>query len=488
MSDTANFPYRRVHMIGIGGAGMSAIAEVLLAEGVKVTGSDVETSSYTERLRCKGATIFIGHNATQLGDADAVIVSSAIPPDNPELVAARRRGLPVLHRADALAFLLRGKTSIAVAGTHGKSTTTAMIGHILTQLGYDPTVLVGAEVVDFGSNCRVGQSEWIVVEADESDGSFLKLSPNHIVITNIEWDHPDHYADEEAVVTAFIAFAERLAGDGLLVVNADCPQARQLPFRLSRTLWWMSFGVHTEADYFAHSLRWTKGVWHFVVRRRPRELGEVWLRLPGEHNVANALAAICVCLELTGAPFFAVAEALASFQGVRRRFEVIGQVGGITVVSDYAHHPTEIAALLKAARQSFEGRLWVVFQPHRYSRTQRLWRVFGTAFQQADGVWVTDIYAASEPPILGVTGALIADAIKANEPHKLVKFSAHWDEIVDEVCRVAQPGDAILLVGAGDLYKSALKFVSALSNAAGRGEIGDEGGRAFQPPCTGDGG
>jgi UDP-N-acetylmuramate--alanine ligase len=469
------FPYRKVHMVGIGGAGMSAIAEALLAEGVTVTGSDLEASSYTERLRQKGATVFIGHEATHLGETQALIVSSAISLDNPEVAEARRRNLPILHRADALALLLEGKTSIAVAGTHGKSTTTAMIGHILAQLGYDPTVLVGAEVLDFGGNCRVGRSEWMVVEADESDGSFLKLSPTHIVVTNIELDHPDHYADDEAVMAAFTAFAERLGKDGLLVVNADCPRASRLPFRLSRPVWWMSFGIQKEADYCAHSLRQRGSQWQFAVRRRAKELGEVSLKVFGEHNVANALGAICACLELTGAPFFAIAEALAQFQGLRRRFEIVGEVRGITVVSDYAHHPTEVRALLRTARQVFKGRLWVVFQPHRYSRTQRFWQDFGEAFEEADGVWVTEIYAAAELPIPGVTGSLIAEAIKARHPQKPVKFSADWDEILSEVSQVARQDDAVLLVGAGDLYKTAPKLLTALSNAAGSKVTGDEG-------------
>ncbi|MFA0732987.1 MAG: hypothetical protein BKPUNTRY_002554 [Candidatus Fervidibacter sp.] len=477
MSDSEMFPYRKVHMVGIGGAGMSALAEVLLANGVTVAGSDLEASSFTERLRRKGATVFVGHDPAHLTEAEAIIVSSAIALDNPEVVEARRRGLPVLHRADALALLLRGKTSIAVAGTHGKSTTTAMIGHILAQLGYDPTVLVGAEVLDFDGNCRVGGSDWFVVEADESDGSFLKLSPTHIVVTNIELDHPDHYADEEAVFAAFTAFAQRLSGEGLLVVNADCPRASRLPFCLSRPVWWMSFGVQKEADYCAHSLRQREGRWQFALRRRAKELGEVRLKLFGKHNVANALAALCTCLELTGAPFFAVAEALGQFQGLRRRFEIVGQVRGITVVSDYAHHPTEIAVTLQAARQAFQGRLWVVFQPHRYSRTQRLWKAFGEAFQEADGVWVTEIYAASEPPIAGITGALIADAIKERHPEKPVKFSADWDEILSEVRQIARQGDAILLVGAGDLYKVAPKLLTALSNVASSQATGDEGVR-----------
>ncbi|GBC99099.1 UDP-N-acetylmuramate--L-alanine ligase [bacterium HR17] len=471
------FPYRKVHMVGIGGAGMSAIAEVLLAEGVQVSGSDLEGSSYTERLQRKGAKVFIGHAAHQVGDAEAVIVSSAIAADNPELVAARQRGLPTLHRTDALALLLHGKTSIAVAGTHGKSTTTAMIGHILACLGYDPTVLVGAEVINFEGNCRIGHSDWMVVEADESDGSFLKLSPTHIVVTNIELDHPDHYADEDAVTAAFAAFAARLSAEGLLVVNADCPRARRLPFTVSRPVWWVGFGVRNEADYTAYAVApCPDGTWRFRVRRRPRELGEVRLRVPGEHNVANALAALCTCLELTQTPFFVVADALAQFRGVRRRFETIGRVRGITIVSDYAHHPTEVQALLQTARQVFcGGRLWVVFQPHRYSRTQRLWQAFGDALANADGVWVTDIFAAAEPLTEGVTGELIAHAVRARTPQTYVKFAPNCDDIVAEVVRFARPNDAVLLVGAGDIYKIAPKLMTALSNAAGRCAEGDEG-------------
>ncbi len=462
------FPYRRVHMVGIGGAGMSAIAETLLADGIYVTGSDLEASSYTERLQRKGATVFIGHDAKQVGDAQAVIVSSAIALDNPEIVEAHRRGLPVLHRAEALALLMQGKTSIAVAGTHGKSTTTAMVGHILACAGYDPTVLVGAEVIDFSSNCRVGRSRWFVTEADESDGSFLKLSPTHIVVTNIELDHPDRYDDEEAVTQAFQEFAERMGDDGLLVVNADCPKAKHLPFSLSRTVWWMGFGIHSEADCEGRGLRrCPDGSWVMQVYRRPKVLGEVRLRVPGEHNAANALAALTVCLEL-GVPFWVGAEALAKFRGVRRRFEIVGTVNGITVVDDYAHHPTEIKALLSAARQVFpDGRLWVVFQPHRYTRTHRLWRELGSALSDADGVWVTEVFAASEPPIKGVSGELIVKAMRDLAPSKPVKFAGDWKVTVEDLTATARSGDAILLVGAGNIYKLAVKLKAALSNAAG---------------------
>jgi len=470
------FPYRRVHMIGIGGAGMSAIALALLAEGVQVTGSDLEASSYTERVQRACGTVFLGHDASHLGDAEAVIVSTAISEDNPELTEARLRGLPVLHRSDALALLMRGKCSIAVAGTHGKSTTTAMIGHILTQLGYEPTVLVGAEVVNWESNCRLGQSLWFVTEADESDRSFLRLSPTHIVVTNIELDHPDHYEDEQEFADAFRQFVEQLSEKGLLVVNADCPRASRLPFQLSRPVWWMSFGIQKEADYKVHGLRQLPdGSQIFQVQRRPQLLGEVRLRLPGEHNVANAMAALVLCYEILGVPFPLLAEAITTFRGVKRRFEIVGTVNGVTVVSDYAHHPTEVRALLRTARSLFkEGRLWVIFQPHRYTRTQRLWRDFGFAFQEADGVWVTEIFAASEPPIEGVSGALIARAITECEPEKFARFEPDWAKVTTELLERVRPSDAVLVVGAGDIYKFAAKLLTVLSNAAGEGG-GDEG-------------
>ncbi|MCX7968976.1 MAG: UDP-N-acetylmuramate--L-alanine ligase [Armatimonadetes bacterium] len=469
------FPFRKVHMIGVGGAGMSAIALALLSEGVTVTGSDLESSSYTERVSQAGGRVFIGHKPANVGGAEAVIVSSAISDDNPELVEARRLGLPILHRADALALLMEGKYSIAVAGTHGKSTTTAMIGHILTQLGYDPTVLVGAEVINFGSNCKVGASDWFITEADESDGSFLKFSPTHIVVTNIELDHPDHYSNEEEVVNAFTQFAERLSEDGLLVVNADCPRASKLPFRLSQPVWWMSFGIQNEADYQARGIKkLPDGSWVFQVQRRPKLLGEVRLRVPGEHNVANALASLVLCHEVLEVPFPFLAEAISTFQGVKRRFEIVGRVNGITVVDDYAHHPTEIKSLLKTARSVFDGKIWVVFQPHRYSRTAKLWRDFGNAFGDADGVWVTEIFSASEQPMEGVSGDLIVRAILENEPDKLVRFERDWDSIVFDLQTFARPKDAVLIVGAGNIYKIAAKLLTALSNAAGEGG-GDEG-------------
>lgn len=468
------FPFRKVHMVGIGGAGMSAIALALLAEGTSVTGSDLEQSTYTERVCQAGGIVFVGHEAANVGDAEAIIVSSAIPKDNPELIEAQRRGLPILHRVDALALLMEGKCSIAVAGTHGKSTTTAMIGHILTQLGLDPTVLVGAEVINFGSNCLIGSSEWFVTEADESDGSFLKLSPTHIVVTNIELDHPDHYADESEVFNAFVQFAERISEDGLLVVSADCPRASKLPFRLSRPVWWMSFGMQKEADYEAKGIRrLPDGSWVFQVQRRPKLMGEVRLKVPGEHNVANAMAALVLCHEILGLPFSLLSEVISTFRGVKRRFEIVGQVGGITIVDDYAHHPTELKALLKTARSVFEGRIWVIFQPHRFSRTAKLWREFGKAFSDADGVWITEIFPASEKPIEGISGSLIAKSVAECEPDKFVRFEPDWNVIVAEIQSFVTEGDALLVVGAGDIYKIAAKLMKALSNS---GDFrGDEG-------------
>lgn len=468
-------PFQKVHMIGIGGAGMSAIALALLAEGVTVTGSDLEASTYTERVSQAGGLVFIGHDPKNIGDVEVVIISSAISNDNPELIEAKRRGLKILHRADALSLLMEGKCSVAVAGTHGKSTTTAMIGHIMTQLGYDPTVLIGAEAINFGSNCKVGRSEWFVTEADESDGSFLKLSPTHIIVTNIELDHPDNYADEDAVFRSFAQFAERMSEDGLLVVNADCPKASKLPFQLSHPVWWMSFGIRNEADYTVRGIKMLPdGSWLFQVQRRPRYLGEVRLKVPGEHNIANAMAALVFCYEVLGMPFSFLAEALSTFRGVKRRFEIVGQINGITIVNDYAHHPTEVQALLKTAKSIFEGRIWVVFQPHRYSRTAKLWREFGNAFREANGVWVTEIFAASEQPIDGVSGELIARVVSEQEPNKLVKFENEWDKITADLTSLAQPNDAILVVGAGDIYKIAAKLLTALSNAAEEGKVGDE--------------
>ncbi|MCS7263214.1 MAG: UDP-N-acetylmuramate--L-alanine ligase [Armatimonadetes bacterium] len=467
------FPFRKVHMIGVGGAGMSAIALALLSEGVTVTGSDLEISTYTERVSQAGGKVFIGHKEGNVGEAEAVIVSSAIPHDNLELLEAKRRKLPILHRADALALLMESKQSVAVAGTHGKSTTAAMIGHILTQLGYDPTVLVGAEVINFGSNCRMGSSDWFVTEADESDGSFLKLSPNHIVITNIELDHPDHYANDFEIFQAFVQFAERLKGDGLLVVNADCPRASKLPFQLSLPVWWMSFGLKNEADYEAKGIRrLPDGSWVFQVQRRPKLMGEVRLRVPGEHNVSNAMAALVLCHEILGLPFSFLSEAISTFKGVKRRFEILGRVGGVTIVDDYAHHPTELKALLKTARSIFSGRIWVIFQPHRFSRTEKLWKEFGNAFKDADGVWVTEIFAASEEPIEGVSGSLIYKAISQCEPEKLVRFESNWEKIVSEIQSVVAAEDALLIVGAGDIYKIAAKLLTALSKGEGGGDEG----------------
>lgn len=463
-----SFPYRRVHLVGVGGIGMSALAETLVAAGVQVSGCDREESERTRRLREKGVTVFIGHNPAHLQRIEALIVTSAISKGNMELRSAKEQRIPVLHRSEGLALLMEGKRSIAISGTHGKSTVTALVGHLLAYAGKDPTVLVGAEVMDFGGNCRIGRGYHIVVEADESDGSFLNLTPDAIALTNIELDHPDHYPNEESLLTTFADFVHRVSHpDGGFIFNADCPKTRRLIPKIQkdlRKLRIMGFGFCPEADFMGHRLhRLPEGLWAMEVFWSGERLGEIRWRLPGEHNALNVLAAIALCLGWVGIPFEICSEALATFQGVKRRFEVKGVINGVTLIDDYAHHPTEVRTLLRAARQAFpDARLWVIFQPHRYTRTRHFWKDFGSAFKEADGVWVTEIFAAWEEPIPGVSGELVAEAIQKTFPQKPVRFVPEKLSVVGEVAKKVRRGDVVLIVGAGDIYRIIPELEEAL--------------------------
>jgi UDP-N-acetylmuramate--alanine ligase len=450
----------RIHFVGIGGAGMSGIAEILLSEEyeLSVSGSDQARSEATDRLSQLGAQIFQGHAAEHLADADLVVISSAVAEDNPEVRAARLAGIPVVRRAEMLAELMRLKYGIAIAGTHGKTTTTSLIGTLLTGLGLDPTVIVGGRLRLLGTGARLGRSEYLVAEADEFDRSFLRLSPVTAVITNIDRDHLDTYRDLDEICEAFVTFANRVPFFGRVIVCLDDPNVQRILPRLSeRRL--VTYGLSPQADLSAVDV--TAGAWgsRFAVRSlRAGILGEVEVPIPGEHNVLNALAAVGVGLSL-GLTFPDIPRALASFEGVHRRFELVGRWREASVVDDYAHHPTEVAATLRAARQTFpRGRLFAVFQPHLFSRTLDQAAEFGRALLLADRALVTDVYPSREAPIPGVTGELVVAAARESG-HRNVTYCPLLQDAAAVLETEIREGDAVITLGAGDVYRLAHQLV-----------------------------
>ncbi|MCL6437386.1 MAG: UDP-N-acetylmuramate--L-alanine ligase [Rubrobacteraceae bacterium] len=437
----------RIHMVGIGGAGMSGIAQILHARGHEVTGSDLKESSYTKRLREAGVPVVIGHDASNVGEAEVVVVSTAIPKTNPEVLEARRRDIPVIPRAQALAKILEGKRGIAVAGTHGKTTTTSMIAHALRVLGENPTALVGGELNDIGSNALDGAGELVVAEADESDRSLLYLRPEAAVVTNVEFDHPDFYHSLDDVLETFSRFVGGLPEDGLLVTCAEDERCLKLASRAPCEV--VTYGI-SGGELRARIL----GPNRYVLLEDGKELGEVELGVFGRHNVLNSLAATAVARWL-GHDAYEAARTLATFSGVRRRFQLKGVRSNIRVVDDYAHHPTELAATLEVARATLEpgGRVIAVFQPHRYSRTRRLYREFGGAFSAADAVLVTEVYGAGEMPLPGVNGKLIVDAI-CDVPHRPEVYYLPELNVIPRVLReICESGDTVLTLGAGDVSR-----------------------------------
>ncbi|MEA3346348.1 MAG: UDP-N-acetylmuramate--L-alanine ligase [Chloroflexota bacterium] len=443
----------RVHLIGIGGAGLSAIATVLLERGCRVSGSDLRSSANTQRLQEMGAQVYIGHDAEQVGEAQAVIVSSAIPEDNVELMAARARDLPVLKRDQVFGWLTADSQCVAVAGTHGKTTTAAMITWILLQAGRDPSLIVGGEVMGLGANARAGQGEHFVVEADEYDNAFLGLTPRLAVVTHLELDHPDCFPDLEAMTAAFRAFLQKVEPQGAIIGCGDAPNVEALLRRMRGGMTSpqvITYGLVGERDWVGRDGEANgQGGMDFVAWHGQDRLGRVRLSVPGTHNVRNALGALAAAQEL-GVSFDRAREALATFQGTKRRFEVKGRVGGVIVVDDYAHHPTQIRATLAAARERYGAReLWAVFQPHTYSRTKALLDEFAASFEDADQVIVTDIYAAREFDDLGVSGADIV----ARMDHPDARYIADLDGVVAYLLPRLKPGDVLLTLGAGDGYK-----------------------------------
>jgi UDP-N-acetylmuramate--alanine ligase len=452
-----------VHFTGIGGIGMSGLAEVLLNLGYPVSGSDLRSSPITSRLRALGARIFEGHDAAHLGDARALVVSSAVDPANPELAEARRRGIPVIPRGELLAELMRLKFGVAVAGSHGKTTTTSMAATILSELGLDPTVVVGGRVSTMGgANARVGRSDFLVVESDESDGSFLRLAPIIAVVTNIDHEHLDHYHDFASLRQAFLEFINKVPFYGVAILCLDDPHLLSLlPEVRRRTL---TYGRSAQADLIIQHVTPQPFGSRFTVRGRQGDLGEFTLQVPGAHNVLNATAAIAVALELEQEPD-AVRRALAAYRGVDRRFTVRGEAAGVTVIDDYGHHPTEIRATLATARACGFDRVLVLFQPHRYSRTELLMDEFARAFHDADVVLVTEIYAASEAPRTGVTGAALAERMRAFG-HRAVEFVDTLAEGVRRAAGEARAGDVVVTLGAGSVSQAADLILAALAGGA----------------------
>jgi UDP-N-acetylmuramate--alanine ligase len=444
---------QRVHFVGIGGIGMSGIAEVLLNLGYKVSGSDLKTSAITQRLAGMGASIFEGHRAENIAGAEVVVASSAVPPDNSEVAEAHRLHIPVIQRAEMLAELMRLKYGIAIAGMHGKTTTTSMVAAVLAAGGLDPTVVVGGRVDAMGSNARVGKSEYLVAEADESDRSFLRLAPVLAVVTNIDREHMDCYRNMRHVKQAFLEFMDRVPFYGVVVVcNDDGPLRRLFP-QIRRRI--VTYGTRRGSDFhiklgksaFASSEQGP--ISNFRVTYGDRDLGEFRLHVPGAHNVLNATAAIAVGIGLD-IEADNIRMALENFRGVDRRFQLRGKAAGVSVIDDYGHHPTEIRATLAAARQCGFGKIHVIFQPHRYTRTRDLMDEFATAFQGADSLVVLDVYAASETPIEGITGEALA--LRISEHGKpSARFAGSFAEAVSAAVAAVQPGDMILTLGAGSV-------------------------------------
>ena len=456
------FRPQHLHFAGIGGIGMSGIAEVLLNLGYRISGSDLKLSATTDRLASMGATIFEGHAAANVAGASGLVVSSAVNEQNPEVREARRLQIPVIPRGELLAELMRLKYGIAVAGSHGKTTTTSMTAAILNFAGLDPTVVVGGKIPTMGgSNARVGTSDFLLVEADESDGSFLKLAPIIAVVTNIDREHVDHYATIEDTRAAFTEFVNKVPFYGAAILCLDDPNVQIiLPAIERRTI---AYGATAQADMQAGDISCGPFETRFRLRRGAADLGTFHLRLPGRHNVLNATAAVAVALELEVKPDV-IREALAAFTGVDRRFQVRGKERGVTVVDDYGHHPTEIRATLDGARQCGFRRIHVLFQPHRYTRTLHLMDDFARAFHQADTVFVMDIYAASEKPIEGVSAESLVERIR-QFGHRGAEYVGTMDRGIDAVLGVAAEGDLVITLGAGSVSQAGEKILARLREA-----------------------
>lgn len=451
---------KKIFLIGIGGCGVSAIGKILHQMGFIVSGSDLKESSNTIRLKDLGIKVFIEHNSSNLRDVDLIVYSSAVQKSNVELQEAYSRGIPVVKRAEMLSWIMdRFDKRIAVAGTHGKTTTTSMISRILYEGKLDPTYLIGGETDYVDGNARLGKGNYAVAEADESDGSFLELNPNIIVLTNVEHDHMEYFGTEENLHGTFLEFANKLKDDGLLVINIDDPVCIKIAEKsVGRKI---TYGIHNDnADFIANKFYFDQNKTNFTVNCKGKGMGEMMLSVPGEQNISNALAAVAVGLE-AGISFSSIASIMNSFTGAKRRFQIIGEHQGITVVDDYAHHPTEVKATLHAAKLGWgkDHRIIAVFQPHRYTRTINLYAQFGEAFSDADLVVLTDIYSAGEAPIKNVDGRLIASEV---EKHRDAVYVQKKERIPDILLKNLKKNDIVITMGAGDIYTVGREILSRL--------------------------
>ncbi|AVA22105.1 UDP-N-acetylmuramate--L-alanine ligase [Rhizobium sp. LEGMi198b] len=460
-----------VHFIGIGGIGMSGIAEVLHNLGHRVQGSDQSESANVQRLRDKGITVHIGHKAENLGDAEVVVVSTAIKKSNPELTAAREKLLPVVRRAEMLAELMRFRNSIAIGGTHGKTTTTSLVATLLEAGGLDPTVINGGIINAYGTNARMGEGEWMVVEADESDGTFLKLPADVAVVTNIDPEHLDHYGNFDAVRAAFRQFVENVPFYGFGVMCLDHPEVQSLVGRIEdRKV--ITYGENPQADVRFMNVRidGTRSLFDIEIRRRRTgkviEIKDLVMPMPGRHNISNATAAIAVANRL-GISNVAIAKGLASFGGVKRRFTLTGEWNGVKIFDDYGHHPVEIKAVLKAAREACKGRIIAVHQPHRYTRLSSLFEEFAACFNDADSIFLAPVYAAGEDLIEGADSQALVSRIKAGG-HRDARYLPSQEELARMVAEIARPGDFVVLLGAGSITYWAASLPKELEGLSGK--------------------
>jgi UDP-N-acetylmuramate--alanine ligase len=455
---------RTIHFVGIGGIGMSGIAEVLLASGFAVTGSDARGSDTTKRLEELGAKVFVGHRSENVGTADVVVFSSAIQRDNPELVFARQRNVPVIPRAEMLAELMRLRDGVAIAGSHGKTTTTSLVATVLREAGTDPTVVIGGKLNSLGSNAARGTGNLLIAEADESDGSFLHLTPVVAIITNIDAEHLDHYGTHENVKSAFVEFANRVPFYGLVVACLDHPHVQAILPRIEKRI--ATYGLTAQADYRARNPVVEGLSTRFELVRRGKSVGSFTVRMPGIHNVLNALAVIAVADELE-VPEDVTRKALAGFGGVQRRFTIVGETDaqsstpGVTIVDDYGHHPAEVQATLEAAQRAYGRRLVVAFQPHRYTRTQFCFEELTRAFNRADVLLLADVYAAGEQPIAGATSEALAQAVRAHG-HRDVTWVGPRSEVSAAIAARLLPGDVVITLGAGDITRVGPELFASL--------------------------
>jgi UDP-N-acetylmuramate--alanine ligase len=461
---------RHVHFVGIGGIGMSGLAEILRTLDFDVSGSDLKPNENTRRLEGLGVRVFFGHAAEHVRGADVVVYSSAIDPHNPEIARARAQEISIIPRAEMLAELMRTRYAITIAGSHGKTTTTSLVATVLRAAGLDPTVVVGGKVNALGSNARLGEGDLFVAEADESDGSFLKLTPTIAVVTNIDPEHLDHYGTHDAVKEAFVEHANRVPFYGLCVMCIDHPSVQEILPRIERRH--VTYGVSRQADYRAKNAHYEGLSTHFDAFRRDEPLGRFVIQMPGAHNVLNTLSVIAVADELE-VPLDVTRDAIAAFHGVQRRFTVLGQPaftrngkrGEVMIVDDYGHHPAEIEATLDAAQRGFDRRVVVAFQPHRYTRTRILFDEFTRAFNKADVVLVTDVYAGGEKPLEGATGEALAEAIRVHG-HHAVTFVPDKRRVAQALREVIEPGDIVIALGAGDINASARELLAMLTREA----------------------